>query len=56
MARWISNTIFIEIRSGVMIWLGASLLVLGRGLCSRDELKNIMVTPLAVDTFLVKFS
>ena len=55
MTRWISNKIFMEIRSGV-IWLGAPLLVLGGGLCSMDGFKNVMVTSLAVDTSLVKFS
>ena len=56
MARWISNKIFMEIRSGVIVWLGAPLLVLGGGLRSTDEFKNVMVTSLAVDTSLVKFS
>ena len=45
-----------EIRSGVIIWLGAPLLVLGGGLHSTDESKNIMVTSLALDASLVKFS
>ena len=56
MARWISNKIFMEIRSGVIVWLGALLLVLGGGLRSTDEFKNIMVTSLALDAALVKFS
>ena len=56
MARWISNKIFMEIQSGVVVWLGAPLLVLGGGLCSKDEFKNAMVTFLAIDTSLVKFS
>ena len=56
MARWISNKIFMKILSGVIVWLGAPLLVLGGGLRSTDELKNVMVTSLAVDTSLVKFS
>ena len=54
MARWISNKIFMEIRSGVIVWLGAPLLVLGRGLHSTDKFKNVMVTSLAVDTSLGK--
>ena len=56
MARWISHKIFMEIRSGVIVWLGALLLVLGGGLRSTDEFKNIMLTSLAVDTSLVTFS
>ena len=56
MARLISNKIFMEKRSGVIVWLGAPLLVLGRGLHSMDEFKNIMVTSLALDASLVKFS
>ena len=56
MARWISHKIFMELRSGVIVWLGAPLLVLGGGLHSTDEFKNVMVTSLAVDTSLVKFS
>ena len=56
MARQISNKIFREIRSGVIIWLGAPLLELGGGLRSTDELKNVMVTSLALDASLVKFS
>ena len=56
MARWISNKIFMEIRSEVIIWLGAPLLVQGGGLHSTVEFKNVMVTSLAVDTSLVKFS
>ena len=36
-------------RSGVIVWLGAPLLVLGRGLRSTDELKNVMVTFLVLD-------
>ena len=56
MARWISNKIFVEIRSGVIVWLGAPLLVLGGGLLSMDEFKNVMVTSLAIDASLVKFS
>ena len=56
MARWISNKIFREIRSGVIVWLGASLLVLGGRLHSTDEFQNVMMTSLIVDTSLVKFS
>ena len=56
MAKWISNKIFMEIRSGVIIWLGAPMLVLGGGLSSMDDFKNVMVTSLAVDTSLVIFS
>ena len=56
MARWISNKIFMEIRSGVFVWLGAPLLVLGGGLRSMDQFKNVMVTFLALDASLVKFS
>ena len=50
------NKIFMEIRSGFIVWLGAPLLVLGGGLRSTDELKNVMVASLATDTSLVKFS
>ena len=53
---WISNKIFMEIRSGVIVWLGAPLLVLGGGLRSTDEFKNIMRTSLTLDASLVKFS
>ena len=42
MARWISNKIFKEIRSEVIVWLGEPLLVLGGGLCSTDKFKNVM--------------
>ena len=56
MARWISNKIFMKIRSGVIVWLGAPFLVLGGGLHPMDEFKNVMVTSLAVDTSLIKFS
>ena len=56
MARWISNKYFMEIQSRVIVWLGAPLLVLGGGPCSMEEFKNAMVTSLAVDTSLVKFS
>ena len=45
-----------EIRSLVIVWLGAPLLVLGGGLRSTDEFKNVMVTSFALDTSLVKFS
>ena len=45
-----------EIRSGVIVWLGVQLLVLGGGLHSTDEFENEMVISLAVDTSLVKFS
>ena len=55
MARWISNKIFTDIQSGVIVWLGAPLLVLGGGLLSTDEFKNAMVTSLALYTSLVKF-
>ena len=55
MARWIYNKIFIEIRSGVIVGLGVPLLVLGGGLRSMDEFKNVMVTYLAANTSLVKF-
>ena len=50
------NKIFVEIRSGVIVWLGALSLGLSGGLLSTDEFKNVMVTSLAVDTSLVKFS
>ena len=56
MARWISNKIFMEIRPGVIVWLGAPLLVLGRDLHSMDEFKNILKTFVALDASLVKFS
>ena len=56
MARQISNKIFMEKRSGVIVWLGAPLLVLGGGLRSTDEFRNVMVTILALDASLVKFS
>ena len=56
MTRYISNKIFMEIQSGVIVWLGVPLLVLGRGLCSMDEFKNVMVTSLALDASMVKFS
>ena len=56
MARRISNKFFMEIRSGVIVWLSVPLLVLGGGLSSMDEFKNVMVASLAVDTSLVKFS
>ena len=56
MARWTANKIFMEIRSGVIVWLGAPLLVLGGGLRSTDQFKNVVVTSLAIDTSLVKFS
>ena len=45
-----------EIQSGVIVWLGATLLVLGGGLRSTDEFKNVTVTSLALDASLVKFS
>ena len=45
-----------EIQSGVIVWLGVPLLVLGRGLRSTDEYKNVMVTSLTLDASLVKFS
>ena len=45
-----------EIQSGVIVWLGAPLLVLGGGLHSVDELKNVMVTSLALDACIVRFS
>ena len=41
-----------ELLSGV----GASLLVLGRGLHSTDAFKNVMVISLTLDASLVKFS
>ena len=56
MTRWISNKIFMEIRPGVIVWLGVPLLVMGGGLHSTDEFKNVMGTSLAVDTSQVKFS
>ena len=56
MARWICIKIFMEIRSRVIVWLRAPLLVLGGGLRSMDEFQNVMMTSLAVDTSLVKFS
>ena len=51
-----SNKIFMKIRSRVIVWLGAPLLVLGRDLRSTEEIKNIMATSLALDASLVKFS
>ena len=48
--------IFMEIQSGIIVWLGAPLLVLGGGMRSMDEFKNVMVTSLAFDASLVKFS
>ena len=45
-----------DIQSGDIIWLGAPLLVFGGGLYSTDEFKNVMVTFLALDASLVKFS
>ena len=48
--------IFMEIQSGIIVWLGAPLLVLGGGMHSMDEFKNVMVTSLAFDASLVKFS
>ena len=45
-----------EMQSGVIIWLGAPLMVLGGGLRSMDEFKNVMVTFLALDASRVKFS
>ena len=45
-----------EIRSGVIVLLGAPLLVLDRDLRSTEEFKNVMVTSLALDASLVKFS
>ena len=56
MTRLISNKIFMEIRSEVIVGLGAPLLALGGGLRSMDEFKNVMVTSLAVDTSMAKFS
>ena len=56
MTRWISNKIFMEIRSGVIVWLGVPLLVLSGGLRSTDEFKNIMRTSLALDASLINFS
>ena len=56
MAKWMSNEIFMEIRSRVIVWLGAPLLVLGGGLQSMDDFKNVMVTSFALDASLVKFS
>ena len=44
-----------EIQSRVIVWLGEPFLVLGGGLRSTDELKNVMVTSLALDAPLVKF-
>ena len=56
MSRSISNKIFKEIRSRAIVWLSAPLLVPGGDLCSKDEFKNVMVTSLALDASLVKFS
>ena len=53
MARSISKKIFMEMRSEVIVCLGAPLLVLGGCLRSMDELKSVMVTSLAVDTSLI---
>ena len=44
-----------EIRSRVIVWLGAPLLVLGGGLGFTDEFKTVMVTILVLDAPLVKF-
>ena len=43
-------------RSGVIVCLGAPMLVLGGGLHFTDEFENVMVTSLALDASLVKFS
>ena len=56
MARLTSSKIFMGRRSVVIIWLGVPLLVLGGGLRSMGELKNLMVTSLALDASPVKFS
>ena len=56
MIRQITNIILMNMRSGVIIWLGAPLLVLGGGLLSTNEFKNVMVTSLALHAPLVKFS
>ena len=49
---------FMEIQSGVIVWLGEPLLVrqYGGGLCSTAEFKNVMVTSLTLDASLAKFS
>ena len=49
------HKIFMEIRSKVIVWLGEPLLVLGRGLRSTDEFKNVMVTSFILDASLVKY-
>ena len=38
------------------VWLGAPLMVSSGGLSSTDDLKNVIVTFLALDAYLVKFS
>ena len=55
MARWVANKIFMAIRTGVIGWLGAPLLVLGGVLHSTNDLKNVMETSLALDASSVKF-
>ena len=45
-----------QIPSGAIVWLTAPLLVLGGGLRSTSEFKNVMMTSLALDADLVKFS
>ena len=45
-----------EIQSGVTVWLGVPLLMLGRGLRSTEEFKSVMVTSIALDASVVKFS
>ena len=54
MARWISNIIFMEMQSGVIVWLRAPLQVLGGGMCSTDDVQDIMRTFLALDLSLIK--
>ena len=50
------KNIFMEIQSGIIVWLGTPLLVFGGGLHSIDEFKNVMLTSLALDASVVKFS
>ena len=41
-----------ELRSGVIVWLDAPLLVLGESLRCTDEVNNVMVTRVVVNSFL----
>ena len=55
-SRQISSKSFMEMRSAFIVWFGVPLLALGRGLHSMDKFKTVMVTSLALDASLVKFS